>query len=63
MEDYNDLFNVNEFRPILKIYFKNKKIYRDLLQSRVAYSLKIEYLQRIEAFELAFRNKKFKKIN
>ena len=31
LRDYNDLFRQEEFRPILKNYFKNQVIMRDLM--------------------------------
>lgn len=57
------MFKEEEFRPILKKYFRNQVIVRDLMQSRIDYSTKCEYFKRIHVFERAFVRKEFRKIN
>lgn len=50
MGDYKDLFNVEEFRPLLAEYFSNKTIFRDLFESRISYENKKEYMKRLHVF-------------
>jgi hypothetical protein len=63
LQDYQDLFNHEEFRPYLEVYFRNKMIVRDLMQSKIDYSTKREYFKRIHVFQKAFKTRKFEKIN
>ena len=51
LQDYEDLFKEEIFKPHLKIYFRNKVIYRDLLQSRIEYKTKRVYFRKLNIFE------------
>ena len=55
--------NHGEFRPILKVYIKNKVIKRDLMLSGGQMKTKLEYLKRVPVIEQAFRSGKLEKIN
>lgn len=63
MNDYTDLFNVEEFRPLFGEYFKDKTEYRDLMQSRISVQLKQEYMKRLPVFYKAYKERVFLKIN
>jgi hypothetical protein len=55
--------NQLEFRPILKIYFEDQVIVRDLLQSGIAFEKKCEYFKHVHVFEDAYKSRHFNKIN
>lgn len=63
LKDYEDLFNTEEFRPILEIYFNDRVIYRDLMSSRIEVKTKAHYSGKVWVFEQAFRSRVFEKIN
>ena len=63
MKDYNKLFKVGRFRPILEEYFASRRHYRDLINSGISKENRKKYIRKIFVFEKAFREGVFKRIS
>lgn len=63
MKDYEELYNVEAFRPALEKYFASRQIYRDLIVSRVSQHFKRIYSRKLHVFEEAFKARRFEHIN
>ena len=61
--DYQNMFNFEEFRPILQKFFDDREINRILMDSSVNRETKKLYFKRIHVFEEAFYSRVFEKIN
>ena len=63
LNEYETLYRMEEFREILKDFFRDKVLYRTLMVSRAVLETKKTSLRMLGVFEKAFRARKFTKIN